>query len=62
MSLTHEALIHPCYFGPDLKDTIEKKVYSEVEGSCQGYVGYIICITAITNISSGIIMAGVEGM
>ncbi|XP_070500185.1 DNA-directed RNA polymerase II subunit RPB7-like [Chironomus tepperi] len=62
MSLAHEVLIHPCYFGPDLRQIIEKKVYSEVEGSCQGYIGYIICVTAITNISSGTIMAGVEGM
>ncbi|CAG9804582.1 unnamed protein product [Chironomus riparius] len=62
MSLAHQVLIHPCYFGPDLKEVIQKKVYSEVEGSCQGYIGYIICITAITHISSGLIMAGGEGM
>lgn len=61
MSLEHEILLHPCYYGKDLHDIIEKKLYTEVEGSCQGYTGYIVCITAITNIQYGIIPASENG-
>lgn len=36
ISLEHEILLHPRYFGPQLLDTVKQKLYTEVEGTCSG--------------------------
>lgn len=36
ISLEHEILLHPRYFGPQLLDTVKQKLYTEVEGTCGG--------------------------
>lgn len=36
ISLEHEILLHPRYFGPQLLDTVKQKLYTEVEGTCTG--------------------------
>lgn len=40
ISLEHEILLHPRYFGPQLLDTVKQKLYSEVEGTCTGKFVY----------------------
>ena len=32
ISLDHEIMLHPRYFGPALMDTVKQKLFSEVEG------------------------------
>ena len=36
ISLDHEIVLHPRYFGPQLMDTVKQKLFTEVEGTCTG--------------------------
>ena len=36
ISLDHEIMLHPRYFGPQLMDTVKQKLFTEVEGTCTG--------------------------
>ncbi len=36
ISLNHEIMLHPRYFGPQLMDTVKQKLFTEVEGTCTG--------------------------
>uniref|UniRef100_A0A1B0GJX1 DNA-directed RNA polymerase II subunit RPB7 n=2 Tax=Lutzomyia longipalpis TaxID=7200 RepID=A0A1B0GJX1_LUTLO len=58
ISLEHEILLHPRYFGPQLLETVKQKLYTEVEGTCTGKYGFVIAVTTIDNIGSGIIQPG----
>lgn len=62
MSLTHELVLHPRYFGPDLKNVIVEKLFSDVEGTCSGKYGFIIAITSILEINSGLLLTDGEGL
>ena len=35
MSLEHEIMLHPRYFGPNLLSTVKQKLFTEVEGTCR---------------------------
>jgi DNA-directed RNA polymerase II subunit RPB7 len=39
-------------------DTVKQKLLSEVEGTCSGKYGFIIAITTIDNIGTGLIQPG----
>lgn len=39
-------------------DTVKQKLYSEVEGTCTGKYGFVIAVTTIDHIESGIIQPG----
>ena len=57
--LDHEILLHPKYFGPDIKEVMRKKLYSEVEGSCSGKYGFVIAVTRIfDNQEPGLLQPG----
>lgn len=58
ISLEHEILLHPRYFGPQLIETVKQKLYTEVEGTCTGKYGFVIAVTTIDDIGSGVILAG----
>ncbi|KAI8424899.1 hypothetical protein MSG28_006819 [Choristoneura fumiferana] len=58
ISLEHEILLHPRYFGPQLLDTVKQKLYTEVEGTCTGKYGFVIAVTTIDNIGAGLIQPG----
>ncbi|CAF0766216.1 unnamed protein product [Brachionus calyciflorus] len=58
ISLKHEILLHPRYFGPNLLDTVRQKLLNEVEGTCSGKYGFIIAITTIDTIGTGMIQPG----
>ncbi|KAH8399126.1 hypothetical protein KR215_002850, partial [Drosophila sulfurigaster] len=58
ISLEHEILLHPRYFGPQLLETVKQKLYSEVEGTCTGKYGFVIAVTTIDQIGSGVIQPG----
>nr|XP_053653654.1 DNA-directed RNA polymerase II subunit RPB7-like [Cherax quadricarinatus] len=38
ISLEHEILLHPRYFGPQLMDTVRQMLFTEVEGTCTGNI------------------------
>lgn len=58
ISLEHEILLHPRYFGPLLMDTVRQMLFTEVEGTCTGKYGFVIAVTTIDEIGSGMIQAG----
>lgn len=58
IALEHEIQLHPRYFGPNLLDTVKAKLFSEVEGTCSGKYGFVIAVTTIDSIGSGIIQSG----
>ena len=43
ISLDHEIMLHPRYFGPQLMDTVKQKLFTEVEGTCTGAVPCVEC-------------------
>ena len=56
ISLEHEVLLHPRYFGPKLIETVKQKLFTEVEGTCSGKYGFIVAVTDIESIGSGVIL------
>ncbi|KIZ02639.1 DNA-directed RNA polymerase II subunit RPB7 [Monoraphidium neglectum] len=54
--------LEPQYFGPSLRKTIGQKITEKVEGTCSGNYGYIVCVTAITEISKGKIRSDGSGL
>uniref|UniRef100_A0A667IHI0 DNA-directed RNA polymerase subunit n=1 Tax=Lynx canadensis TaxID=61383 RepID=A0A667IHI0_LYNCA len=52
ISLEHEILLHPRYFGPNLLNTVKQKLFTEVEGTCTGKYGFVIAVTTIDNIGA----------
>jgi DNA-directed RNA polymerase II subunit RPB7 len=56
--LEHRILLHPGFFGGQLKDFIRQKLYEEVEGTCTGRYGYIIAVASIDEIGSGVVNEG----
>ena len=58
ISLEHEIMLHPRYFGPQLMDTVKQKLFSEVEGTCTGKYGFVIAVTTIDTIGAGLIQPG----
>ncbi len=45
--------LHPSYFGPNMKQYLRQKLLTDVEGTCTGQVGYIICVLDCMNIDVG---------
>ena len=65
VSLDHEVLLHPRYFGPNLLNVVKQKLFNEVEGTCSGkyaiitlfvkfglsiYFSHFLCCAAIKEI------------
>jgi DNA-directed RNA polymerase II subunit RPB7 len=48
-------VLHPRYFGPQIRDVIREKLYRDVEGTCLGNYGYVITITCIDEIGAGVL-------
>lgn len=36
--------LHPTYFGPNIRQFLRQKLIADVEGTCDGQFGYIICV------------------
>lgn len=51
-------MLHPKYFGPQLMETVKQKLYTEVEGTSSGKYGFVIAVTTIDSIGSGVIQPG----
>lgn len=39
-------------------ETVKQKLYTEVEGTCTGKYGFVIAVTTIDQIGSGVILPG----
>lgn len=58
VSLEHEILLHPRYFGPQLLENVKQKLFTEVEGTCTGKHGFVVAVTTIDTIGAGLIQPG----
>lgn len=58
--LDHEICLHPKYFGPDLLETVKRKLFNEVEGTCTGKYGFVVAVTTIDKIGAGLIQPGIH--
>ncbi|KAK9803653.1 hypothetical protein WJX72_008490 [[Myrmecia] bisecta] len=58
LELDKEIELPPRFFGPRLRETLEQKLHSEVEGTCSGAYGFIICVVSTESVSKGIIREG----
>ncbi|ODQ66675.1 DNA-directed RNA polymerase II 19 kda polypeptide [Nadsonia fulvescens var. elongata DSM 6958] len=45
--------LHPSYFGPQMVDYLKSKLLADVEGTCTGQFGYIVCVLDGMNIDVG---------
>lgn len=45
--------LHPSYFGPQMDQYLRDKLLSDVEGTCTGQFGYIVCVLDCMNIDVG---------
>ncbi|EPX71505.1 DNA-directed RNA polymerase complex II subunit Rpb7 [Schizosaccharomyces osmophilus] len=52
--------LHPSYFGPRMQDYLKAKLLADVEGTCSGQYGYIICVldSNTINIDKGRVVPG----
>lgn len=47
--------LSPEYFGPGLLDEVQKRLRAEVEGTCHGRYGFIVCVLSVDSIGKGIV-------
>ncbi|KAJ3084091.1 hypothetical protein BCR33DRAFT_722165 [Rhizoclosmatium globosum] len=53
--LTHTIQLHPSFFGPHLRESLRKRLFDEVEGTCSGLYGYIISVIEIVELGKGVL-------
>ncbi|KAI8838019.1 hypothetical protein CcCBS67573_g01080 [Chytriomyces confervae] len=53
--LTHTILLHPTFFGRNLRSALKQRLYQEVEGTCSGLFGYIIAVIEIVDTGKGVL-------
>ncbi|CAK0784327.1 hypothetical protein CVIRNUC_007531 [Coccomyxa viridis] len=58
VELEREIELQPCFFGPRLREVLEQKLHSEVEGRCSGKYGFLVCVTGMGDVSKGQIREG----
>jgi len=61
VTLSQNIDLEPRHFGARIRETIRNKLVEKVEGSC-GKHGYIICVTAMNEISQGKIRQDGSGL
>lgn len=42
--LSLQLTLHPSYFGPQMHQYLKNKLLEDVEGTCTGQFGYIVCV------------------
>jgi len=45
--------LHPSYFGANMQEYLRQKLLTDVEGTCTGQFGYIVCVLDSNNIDVG---------
>jgi DNA-directed RNA polymerase II subunit RPB7 len=56
--LEHEITLQPMHFGPKMADILVQRLHAEVEGTCTGRYGYIVCVTTVDDVGEGRILEG----
>lgn len=58
LHLDKELEIQPRFFGPRLREEIDRRLRQEVEGTCNGKYGFIVCVMQSTDVGKGSIREG----
>ena len=45
--------LHPQYFCADLRNSVVRRLHTEVEGTCAGQLGYIVCVLDVVDLGAG---------
>ena len=53
-----ELLLYPKFFGPNIQDLLVEKLIQNVEGSCSGRYGFVVCVTDVIDVGKGKIREG----
>ena len=53
-----ELEVHPRFFGPKLREEIERRLRQEVEGTCNGEFGFILAVISVLDTGKGLIREG----
>lgn len=56
--LDKELEVQPRFFGPRLREEIERRLRQEVEGTCNGQYGFILGVLGITDTGRGLLREG----
>ncbi|EGD72543.1 hypothetical protein PTSG_00566 [Salpingoeca rosetta] len=56
LTLEHDVLLPPRFLGPQLAESIRRKLYEDVESKCIGKHGYIVSVIEIVKIGEGEIL------
>ncbi|EFN54224.1 hypothetical protein CHLNCDRAFT_36106 [Chlorella variabilis] len=58
IELYKELEVHPRFFGPKLREEIERRLRQEVEGTCNGRYGFILSVMGVLDTGKGLIREG----
>ncbi|CAI5944928.1 unnamed protein product [Closterium sp. NIES-65] len=47
--------LHPRHFGPHLREKLVSKLVAEVEGTCTGRHGFVVAVTTVESVGTGIV-------
>ncbi|PSC68315.1 DNA-directed RNA polymerase II subunit RPB7 [Micractinium conductrix] len=56
--LTKELEVQPRFFGPRLREEIDRRLRMEVEGTCNGQFGFILGVLGIVDMGRGLLREG----
>lgn len=48
--------LHPQYFCSDLRNSVVRRLHAEVEGTCAGQYGYIVCVLEVLDLGAGVLV------
>lgn len=58
-TLEHTIPLHPSYFTPSIRAYLKQQLYSRVEGTCSGRLGYIVAVVSMHDeILRGLVVGG----
>jgi len=58
IEMKKELLLYPKFFGPNINQLLIDKLHANVEGSCSGRYGFVVCVTEVTHVGKGKIREG----
>lgn len=58
VELEKELEIPPRFFGPRLREEVERRLREEVEGTCSGLHGFVLAVVEVLSIGHGVVREG----
>jgi DNA-directed RNA polymerase II subunit RPB7 len=56
--LSHTIQLPPIYFGRNIRVELARRLHEDVEGTCNGRVGYIVSVLEVVSITPGKLLPG----